>query len=198
MGHRRETTQNGQEQESGKMIIEFDSDAINLRSLRDTAKKVKEEQDQKIKDFNSSNKYSLAFVLTTEEKTFYQSYKSKSEGEIKTAKQALGKEKKEAEKSLETDQGLQKKVASIQSDIKSLPTEEIEISISDEKTYQAIFNFDLKQHATIEVEQVLIDKVNTYKSFFETGFEIRKTHQNQCPFCQSENEEAEIKKIVDL
>lgn len=198
LGHRRDTTQNGQEQESGKMIIEFDSDAINLRGVRDKAKKAKDEQDQKIKDFNSANKDTLAFVLTDDEKTFFQSYKDKSEEEIKTAKQTLGKDKKEDEKSLETDQGLQKKVASIQSDIKSLPTEEVEITLSDEKTYQAIFDFDLKEQAKIEAEQTLIDKVKTHKSFFETGFEIRKTHQNQCPFCQSENEEAGIKKIVDL
>lgn len=198
LGHRRDTTQNGQEQESGKMIIEFDSDAINLRGVRDKAKKAKEEQDQKIKDFNSANKDSLAFALTDDEQPFFKNYKDKSEEAIKTAKQTLGKEKKEAEKSLETDQGLQKKVASIQSDIKSLLTEEVEISISDEKTYQAIFDFDLKEQAKIEAEQTLIDKVKSHKSFFETGFEIRKTHQNQCPFCQSENEEAGIKKIVDL
>lgn len=198
LGHRRDTTQNGQEQESGKMIIEFDSDAINLRSIRDKAKKAKDEQDQKIKDFNSVNRDYLAFSLTDDEQPFFKNYKDKSEEEIKTAKQTLGKEKKEAEKSIETDQGLQKKVASIQSDIKSLPTEEIEISLSDEKTYQAIFDFDLKEQVKIEAEQTLIEKVKTHKSFFETGFDIRKTHQNQCPFCQSENEEAGIKKIVDL
>lgn len=198
LGHRRDTTQNGQEQESGKMIIEFDSDAINLRGVRDKAKKAKDEQDQKIKDFNSANRDSLTFALTDDEQPIFKNYKDKSEEEIKTAKQTLGKEKKEAEKSLETDQGLQKKVASIQNDIKSLPTEEVEISLSDEKTYQAIFDFDLKEQAKIEAEQTLIDKVKTHKSFFETGFEIRKTHQNQCPFCQSENEEAGIKNIVDL
>lgn len=198
LGHRRDTTQNGQEQESGKMIIEFDSDAINLRGVRDKAKKAKDEQDQKIKDFNSANRDSLAFALTDDEQPFFKNYKDKSEEQIKIAKQTLGKEKKEAEKSLETDQGLQKKVANIQSDITNLPTEEVEISLSDEKTYQAIFDFDLKEQAKIEAEQTLIDKVKLHKSFFETGFEIRKTHQNQCPFCQSENEESGIKKIVDL
>lgn len=198
LGHRRDTTQNGQEQESGKMIIEFDSDAINLRGVREKAKKAKEEQDQKIKDFNSANRDSLAFVLGEDEKTFYNSYKDKKEKEIKKAKQELGKEKKEAEKNLETDQGRQKKASSIQSDIKDLPTEAVELSLSDYETYQAIFNFDLKEQAKIEAEQTLIDKVKTHKAFFETGFEIRKSHQNQCPFCQSENEEAGIKKIIDL
>jgi wobble nucleotide-excising tRNase len=198
LGHRRDTTQNGQEQESGKMIIEFDSDAINLRGVREKTKKAKEEQDQKIKDFNSVNKDSLAFVLSDDEKTFYQNYKIKSEDEIKKSKQELGKEKKEMEKNLETDQGRQKKASSIQSDIKDLPTEEVELFLSDYKTYQAIFDFDLKEQVKIEAEQSLIDKVKTHKSFFESGFEIRKTHQNQCPFCQSETEEAGIKKIVDL
>lgn len=198
LGHRRDTTQSGQEQESGKMIIEFDSDAINLRGVRDKAKKVKDEQDQKIKDFNFANKDSLAFVLTDDEQPFFKTYKDKNEEEIKTGKQALGKEKKEAEKSLETDQALQKKVVSIQNDIKCLPTEEVEIALSDDKTYQAIFDFDLKEQAKIEAEQTLIDKVKTHKTFFEAGFEIRKTHQNQCPFCQSKNEETGIKKVIKL
>ena len=199
LGNKRDdTTKDGQGQKSGKMIIEFDSDAINLRDVRDTAKKAKDEQDQKVKDFNSANRDSLAFVLTDDEKAFYQNYKDKNEEEIKKAKEELEKEKKETEKNLETDLGLQKKVASIQSDIKSLSKEEVEISLSDNETYRTIFDFDLKEQAKIEAEQTLIDKVKTHKTFFETGFEIRKTHQNQCPFCQSENEEAGIKKIVDL
>lgn len=198
LGHRRDTTQNGQEQESGKMIIEFDSDAINLRGVREKAKKAKEEQDQKIKDFNSANRDSLAFVLGNDENLLFNSYKNKKEEEIKKAKQELGKEKKETEKNLETDQERQKKTSSIQNDIKDLPKEEVELSLSDYETYQAIFDFDLKEQAKIEAEQALIDKVKTHKAFFETGFEIRKTHQNQCPFCQTENEEAGIKKIIDL
>lgn len=198
LGHKRDTTQNGQEQESGKMIIEFDSDAINLRDVREKAKKAKEEQDQKVKDFNLANKDTLAFALSEEEKVFYQKYKIKSEQEIKKAKQELGKEKKETEKNLETDQGLQKKVASIQSDIKELAKVEIKLSLSSYEDYQAIFDFDLKEQAKVEAEQTLIDKIKAHKSFFDTGLEIRKTHKNQCPFCQSENEEAGIKKVIDL
>jgi len=198
LGHRRDTTQNGQEQESGKMIIEFDSDAINLRGARDKAKKTKEEQDQKVKDFNLANKDTLAFNLNDDEKDFYQNYKNKSDEEIKNAKQELGKVKKEAEKNLETDQVLQKKATNIQNDIIELPRVEVELSLSSYETYQAMFDFDLKEQAKIEAEQSLIDKVKTHKTFFETGFEIRKTHQNHCPFCQSENEETGIKKIVDL
>ena len=38
LGHNRDTQQGGQEQESGKMIIEFDSEAINLRDTRQKTK----------------------------------------------------------------------------------------------------------------------------------------------------------------
>lgn len=196
--YERKTTKDGQEQQSGKLIIEFDSDAINLRGVRDTAKKIKEEQDQKVKDFNLVNKDTLAFNLRDDEKAFYQNYKNKSEEEIKKAKQELGKIKKEAEKNLETDQVLQKKTVSIQNDIKELPKVEVELSLSSYETYQAFFNFDLKEQAKVEAEQTLIDKIKVHKSFFDTGLEIRKTHQNQCPFCQSENEESGIKKVIDL
>jgi len=196
--HERKTTKDGQEQQSGKMIIEFDSDAINFRELRDKTKKVKEEQGQKITDFNMANKDSLSLNLSDDERVFYQTYKDKTEEEIKKTKQELDKEKKETEKGFETDQALQKRVSSIQSDIKSLPKTEFDFLISDTEAYQAIFNFDLKEQVKVLAEQKLIDKVKEHKSFFETGFEIRKTHQNQCPFCQSETEEAGIKKIIDL
>jgi len=196
--YERKTTKDGQEQQSGKLIIEFDSDAINLRETRDKAKKAKDEQEQKMKDFNSANKFIFAFNLSEDEKVLYQSLKDKSEDEIKTVKQELDKEKDETKKSLETDQGRQKKVFSIQSDMKSLPINEVQFSLSGFETYQAIFDFDLKEQTKIEVEQALIDKVKTRKTFFEAGFEIRKTHQNQCPFCQSENEENSIKKIINL
>jgi hypothetical protein len=34
-----------------------------------------------------------------------------------------------------------------------LPTEEVEISLSDNETYQAILNFDLKEQVKIEAGQ---------------------------------------------
>lgn len=196
--YERKTTKDGQEQQSGRLIIEFDSDAINLRGMRDKAKKAKEEQDQKNKDFSLAYKDILAFNLSNDEKALYQNYKDKSKEEIKKTKQGLGEEKKETEKSLETDQDRQRKVSSIQSDIKSLPTDKVNFSLSSYETYKSFFDFDLKEQVKIEAEQTLIDKVKTHKTFFETGFEIRKIYQNQCPFCQSGNEEAGIKKIIDL
>ncbi|MFA6896936.1 MAG: AAA family ATPase [Patescibacteria group bacterium] len=198
LGSRRDTTQNGQEQVSGKMIIEFDCDAINLREVKDKAKKAKEEQDQKIKEFSLTNKDILAFNLSDEEELCYQSYKDKDEEEINKKKQDLSDEEKEIEKNLETDQVLQKKVSNIQSDISIIPKVEVEVLLSNYEAYRAIFDFDLKEQVKIEAEQALIDKIKTHKHFFDAGLEIRKIYRNECPFCQSKNEEGRIEKIVDL
>lgn len=198
LGHKRDTTQNGQEQESGKMIIEFDGEAINLKNLRDEAKKVRGVEDQKGKDFNEANKDLLNFSLTAEEQVFFQKYKDKTEDEIKQSKQDIAKERKEVEKNLETDQGLQKKVSTIQSDIKNLSNVSVTLTMTSLETYQALFDFDLQEKAKIEAEQILIEKIKINKSFFDTGIEMRKTYHNQCPFCQSTTEEDGIKKMIDL
>lgn len=196
LGHKRDTTQNGQEQESGKLIIEFDSDAINLREVRDTTKKAKEEQEQKFKEFNGINKASLSFTLSIEDELIYNKLKNKSVDEVKNIKFNLEKEKNVTFKNYENAQELQKKVSEIQNSVNPLSIREITLSISEYKNFQAVFDFNIEEAVKIEAEQTLIDKIKTHKTFFETGFEMRKSHTNQCPFCQSENEEDQIKKIL--
>jgi len=196
--YERKTTKVGQEQQSGKLIIEFDSEAINLKSLRDEARKAREVEDQRVKDFNETNKDLLNFSLTDDEQVFFQKYKEKTEDEIKQSQQDIAKERKEMEKTLDTDQGLQKKVSTIQSNIKDLPNVSATLTMASLKTYQALFDFDLKEKTKIEAEQALIDKIKISKPFFDAGIEIRKTHQSQCPFCQSTKEEDGIKKMIDL
>lgn len=198
LGHRRDTTQNGQEQESGKMIIEFDSDAINLREIRDKAKLARDEQNQKIIDFNSINKDYLNFKLSDETKKLYEIYKNKSEAEITTLIQDLSSEIKEIERNFDTDTTLQKKVSDIQSDINNLPSESFNLTLSSEEAYQGVFDFDLKEQTRIESAQSLVEKIKTHKSFFDMGFEIRKSHREECPFCQSKDKEEEIRNIIDL
>lgn len=196
--YERKTTKDGQEQQSGKLIIEFDSNAINLRDVRDKARIARDEQDKKVKDFNETNKEALNFSLNEEEKRFFQKHNKQSDEEIKNTKKDLEKERKEAENNLEADRGLKKKVSNIQNGIHALSKVKNDLFLSGYAAYQAIFNFNIKEQTKIEAEQGLIDKIKIHKSFFDTGFEIRKNHQNQCPFCQSEKEEGGIKKIIDL
>jgi len=196
LGHNRDTQQGGQEQESGKMIIEFDSEAINLRDTRQKAKIERDDKNKLLQKFNTDNKDILDFVLSDEEEKYFKKYKDKSKEEIKKIKGEFAKEKKILEKKLETDQSSQKIVNDIQNSIEKIDIEEIDIALSDYKKYQAIFNFDLKEQVKIEAEEILIKKLRLHKDFFETGFEIRKTHPKQCPFCQSTNEEENIAKVI--
>lgn len=197
LGHRRDTRQGGQEQESGKLIIEFDSEAIRLRNDKDQAKKEKEEQDEKIKKFKNDYSDVLHFALTEDEKPLYEEYKNKTEEEIERLKQKLEKEKREIQGNLEKDKALRGK-SKIIKEIESLSINSFDISLSDEERYQAVFDFDLKEQVKIEAEQTLVETIRNHKIFFETGFEIRKKHPNKCPFCQSKNEEEGIEKIVGL
>ena len=196
--YERKTTKEGQEQQSGKLIIEFDAEAINLRDGRDKAKISKEEDEQKIKDFNEANKDLLAFTLNEQEKIFFQKYIIKTEEEISNTKQEFSKELETSKKNLEVDLGMKKVVSNIQGNIKDLPKFEIKLGLSNCETYQAVFNFDIKEQVKIVAETELIQKIKTNKSFFDIGIEIRKSHPDKCPFCQTRKEEDEIKKIITL
>ncbi len=198
LGHIRDTQQRGQEQESGKMIIEFDSEAINLKNAQEEAKNEKEEQENKKKIFCEGNLDILNFQLSDEESQLFQKFKNKTKEETKTLKVKLEKNKKTIEKKVDTDQTLQNKVDDIQNLINEIVSEKIDVSLSDYKEYQTVFNFDLKEQVEITAGQSLIKKLKLHKDFFETGFEIRKEHPKQCPFCQSKNEEKNINKIIKL
>ncbi len=196
LGHERGTYQNEQEQNSGEMIIEFDSDAIKLRDVRQKTKIEKDKQEKIFQKFNTDNRDILDFPLSDEEEKYFQKYKNQPKEKIKKIKSEFAKEKKTLEKKLETDQSSQKIVDDIQDSIEEIEAEESDIFLSDYEEYQAIFNFDLKEQVKIEAKQTLIEKLRLHKDFFETGLEIIKTHTEQCPFCQSKNEEKNIAKII--
>jgi wobble nucleotide-excising tRNase len=198
LGHDRGTLQDQQEQTSGKIIIQFDSEAINLRAAREKLRQAKEEAEERLKKFNNENKNILSFFLTNEEVKLFQEFKNKPEKELKEVVVELNKTRDKISKNLETDQILQKKATKIQGDISEIEIDKPDISLSDYKDYQSLFNFELKERAKIEAEQGLIDKIKAHKEFFESGFEIRKTHPQQCPFCQSKNEEENIKRIIGV
>jgi len=204
LGNTRDTQADGQEQRSGKMIIEFDSEAIRLSKLKKSFKKQisKSEEGEpetifdKLKTYQEEHKDTLDFSLSDNKKTLFEIYKDKTKEEITDLKKELSKEKKETEKKLETDKATQKQVNDIQSSISEISNEKIEIAVSEQSAYQALFNFDLKEQIQIQAEQDLITRIRQHKDFFKTGIEIREEHKTKCPFCQSENEEENIGKII--
>lgn len=196
LGNTRDTQASGQEQKSGKMIIEFDSEAIKLREARHKTKQAKRDKDEQVKKYKEDHKDTLAFPLSDDEKTLFEIYKDKTKEEITELKKELAKEKKETEKKLEVDKATQKQVNDIQNSISEIKNDKIELSLSENLIYQSLFNFDLKEQVQIQAEQDLINKIRQHKDFFQTGIQIREDHKSKCPFCQSENEEENIGKII--
>jgi wobble nucleotide-excising tRNase len=196
LGNTRDTQADGQEQKSGKMIIEFDSEAIKLREARQKTKQAKSDKDEEIKKYKEDHKDTLDFSLSDDEATLFETYKDKTKEEVTELKKELVKEKKETEQKLETDKTTQKQVNDVQNSISEIRNEKIELSLSEDSIYQSLFNFDLKEQVQIQAEQDLIDKIRQHKDFFQTGIQIREDHKNKCPFCQSEDEEENIGKII--
>jgi wobble nucleotide-excising tRNase len=196
LGNTRDTQANGQEQKSGKMIIQFDSQAIKLRENREKTKTLKENKDEEIKKFKADHKKTLDFSFSANEQPLFDEFKTKTKEEITEIKKELTKNKKEIEKKLESDIETQKQVIDIQNSIIEISNEKIEIALSEKAIYQALFNFDLKEQVQIQAEQHLITEIRQRKDFFQTGIEIREEDKNKCPFCQSENEEENIGKII--
>lgn len=196
LGNTRSTQADGQEQKSGKMIIEFDSEAIKRREARQKTKQAKSDKYEEIKKYKEDHKDTLDFSLNDDETTLFKTYKDKTKEEITELKKELEKEKKEKEKKLETDKATQKQVNDVQNSISEIVNEKIELSLSKYSIYQSLFNFDLKEQVQVQAEQDLINKIRQHKDFFQTGIQIRENHKNKCPFCQSENEKENIGKVV--
>jgi len=196
LGRDRGTQQGEQEQQSGNLIIEFDAEAIRLRSLRDKLIKIRDEKDAKVNEYKRENNRVLSFDLLDTDESFFRKYKTKNKDTLDKLKQLLSEERNNHENDIKNDKQLLQKANAIQE------ITEIELDLdfghlSPKNAYRGVFSFDLKEQIKIEAQNELIEKIKEHKEFFEEGFGIRKNHLKKCPFCQSENQEEEIKKILD-
>ena len=197
VGRDRGTQQGEQEQESGKLFIEFDEEAIRLRSIKNQFKKLQDEENKKVEEYQGTNKTFLEFQLSTDEEIFFNKHEKKSNGEIKKLKESLENQRADLETKTKNDRQLLQKTTEIQT-IKELEDIEVNITLSSYEKYQAVFNYDLKEQSQFIVEQELAQAIKLHKEFFEQGFEIRKVYPHQCPFCQTKNEENRIRKIINV
>lgn len=196
LGRSRGTQQGEQEQKSGKLIIEFDAEAINLRSIRDKLAQIKDEKNERLEEYLKSNKSVLDFNLSTDEEKLFRKYKKKAKEAITKIKELLNDSKVDLDGKIKSDRQFLQKAKDIQN-IEELEKIDESALFSPIKIYQDLFNFDLKEQVRVEAEKELIDKIKNHKAFFEQGFDIRKTHPKQCPFCQTKNEEGNISAIIN-
>ena len=195
LGHIRGTTASEQEQESGKLIIEFDNEAIKLRNTRDKQKELRDNRQEKIAYFRKDNKVELEFSFSEEEAALYKDLSKLSEEELKKKKELLLKEKSTLDALVRGDKKNQEKISEIQ-EIEKIEELTIELSFSDLQSYKNVFGYPLKEQSVLNAEQTLIESIKTNKDFFNSGIQIRKTSPGKCPFCQTESEEEKIESIL--
>ncbi len=197
LGRDRGTQQGEQEQQSGKLIIEFDAEAIKLRSLRDKLGQIRDEKDEKVNVYRRDNSKSLSFELTADEESLYKKYKTKNSDALDKSEQSLNEKRNSLENDLRDDKQLLQKVTDVQT-IGDVEFDLEEGHLSPQSLYQGVFNFELKEQVKIEAQAELVQKIRDHKEFFEEGFYIRKSHPKKCPFCQSENQDDEIRRVLNI
>lgn len=196
--YERKTTKGGQEQESGKLIIEFDSKAIEFRNIKSKAKDLKDQHIQVITKFTDSNKEVMSFDLSSDDKVLFSKYCNFSETEIKGAIDKLLEEQDALSVSLKDDKHAFDKVVKIQNEIRLLTAIDEDLTLAEYEKYQGLFDFDLKESTQVKAKQTLVEKITNHKAFFESGVALRELHKGECPFCQSKTEEDNVNLIVDL
>ena len=198
LGGDRGKKQGEQAQESGKLIIEFDAEAIKLRKEVDNLKAKKDEEKKKLDKFNEENKDILNSTLSDFEKKFFAKYKDKDVKQLDKLKQKLIERKERVNKTLKIYRANQKEIDSIHN-IQEIDIHNIsKAQFSSQEKYQSLFNFDIEEEAKIDTNAILIKQIKEHKSFFEEGIRIRNIHPEKCPFCQSNKAEEQIKEIIKL
>ncbi|MCL4354245.1 AAA family ATPase [Patescibacteria group bacterium] len=197
LGRGRGTQQGEQEQKSAKLIIEFDAEAIKLRTERDRLIEVKDAKNSKLEEFQKENRTILDFRLTDGETALYKRHKNRDKTGIDKAKKVDEENKNDLVNKIRNNRKLLAIANEIQQ-IQELENNEVPLLLSKQVAYQALFNYKLKEKAKVDAEQSLVERVKQHKDFFEAGFEIRTEHPKQCPFCQSKRNEKEIKKIIGV
>lgn len=199
LGHIRGRKQGEHEQESGKLIIEFDQKAIELKSKRDEQKELHDKQILTKNEFNDKYKEILSFKLTDQETSFFCKYKDKSKDELNEIKENFEKDIRNTQRDLDIKRDLQKRVTEIQSiDIIKLPS--ANPRLSGYEKYSSLFNYQIITKSITDEHEHIANIIERYQEFFKTGFEIRNEENDKCPFCQSKSVEREIeivKKVFD-
>jgi len=195
--HDRGTQHGEQEQESGKLIIEFDEDAINLRSFMKKLEEEKNNKNKQLEDYRRTNSSFLNFILSAEEERIFRKHKNKNNIQLKNVIKSLEAEKSDVEAKINSDQKLLENTQDIIR-IEEIDLPNIQLHFSSKEKYQQLFDYELTEKSQNITDQELAAKIKEHKDFFELGFKIRNKHSEQCPFCQTRNEEQKIKDILDI
>jgi wobble nucleotide-excising tRNase len=185
----RSAEKNKHSQNSGKLIVELDEKATELKSKV----KLKEVEAD---EFDIANGDKITQQFNEGDRILYNQYKDKSAEEIDQIKNNATQNVSDARNALEKLRPILKQITSI-SKISSPSKLNLENKLSPIEKYQEIFSRKIEDQTEIKASQKLKDHIKKHKTFIEDGLQVlsESIDKDTCPFClQSLSSQEEILK----
>ena len=197
----RSTTKGEQEQSSGKLLVDFDSIAIEKKNKYEDYQRLYKDI-QRIQSAQQ-NKYSekLTSILTNSRiLSFYKNHTREDIDDIKTSKtlslEDYKKRVQSFEKTIPKLQLIQKEVTHIA----TLP-DWCSYALPDKTKVEELFNKKIPENPfNDELKKELANKIKSNRDFFQNGKTILHNHQDttSCPYCQRLYNDDTINNIIKL
>ena len=193
----RKTVAEWHEQESWKLIIEFDSIAINLREEKLKKKQSYVEAKDKITLLDTQYMDVKDFELTDKEIKYYNKYKKQKGRYISKEILSLNTSLKELEFLTKKDEDALKDIVKIQA-IDVVCIEVPSVKLSSHTEYRKCFEYPIETKSKIIVDKILEGKIKNNEGFYEQWIVLFNKDDSSCPFCESKKQNEYIKKIIEV
>lgn len=175
-------------QNSGKLLIEFDGDAIKLKNEYETAENT-------FHEFKRNNKDDLDFNLSDDEKNVFEALKDKEKSEITNIQNNLPAEIEKLKFDIKQLENNKMKITQIQA-IEEIPVIAELPTLPDEIIIKELFSRELKVKTVAEVTADIIGRLSTYEDFYKDHKDLNDS--DNCPFCGYTLDTEQARKMLSI
>lgn len=163
----------GHTQNSGKLLIEFDSEALRLKGVYETA-------NEELKNYKQKNQSDLEFTLSEDEEIIYKELKYKNNDEIKVIKKTIPKKISNLDDEIEQLNKNKLQINDIQAIDEIDSIDELD-SLPEKQTIHELFLRDLKEKSSEMASTEILKKLTDYEEFYKDHKDLKES--DTCPFC---------------
>jgi len=175
-------------QHSGKLLIEFDSEAIRLKNEYEKA-------DTTGSEFKKNNKDDLDFTLSDNESTIFEALKDKKKPEITDIQNKLPSEITNLNSEIKQLEKNKSKISEIQA-IEETNTFDALNNLPKEEIISELFSRDLKEKSVTEVSEDILNSLSAYEDFYKDHKGLNES--DDCPFCGYTLNTTQAKKMLAI
>lgn len=175
-------------QNSGKLLIEYDGEAIKLKNEFENAEKT-------FSEYKKNNKHELEFKLSEDELKIFEALKDKEEFEITNLQNNLPAEISKLKSEIEQLEKNKTNINEIQSIEEILKIDEL-ATLPEEAIVKELFSRELKEKTVIEVSEDIIGRLTSYEDFYKDHKDLSES--DNCPFCGYPLNTEQAKKMLAI